>query len=113
MVRRITQFNASSWLAVTAYAVGAAAIFFNTFWAAPIFSNLDDSYPLPIRAVMFLGPFGWLAVAFLAALATLTVPSTSCRLISAILFLCLALGVMCTVAFTSLDRPTIIAPAHP
>jgi hypothetical protein len=107
-MKRITQLNASFWLALVAYLVGGSALFFITFKVAPFFSNLGDSYPIPIRVVTFVGPFGWLAVAFFGALATLLVRSTIWRLASTITFCCLTIGVICTVMFTSLDCPTSI-----
>ena len=93
MTQRTSQINASFWLSLAAYAVGGVTLFLTTFWVGPFFSNLSELNPGPIRVVMFVGPFGWLAVAFLWALATLRVRSDTWKLLSVILFLCLVIGV--------------------
>ena len=110
MTHRITRLNCSFWLSLVAYAIGGATLFFTTFRAAPFFSGLDGLHPIPIRFVMFIGPFGWLTVALLGALATLPVRSTTWKLTSAIIFLCLVLGVICTLLFTNIETPMMIRP---
>jgi len=112
MPRRI-QMNASFWFAVAAYAICGASLLCATSFAARVFTHLDDSFPIPIRVVVFVGPFGWLALALLGGLATLWVCSTPWRLVSAIVFSLLTLGVLYTVLNTSLDSPSRISESNP
>src|SRR5689334_5182434 len=106
MTPRITRLDSSFWLAPIAYVVGGATLFFTTIRAAPFFSSLDGLRPVTIGFVMFVGPFGWLAVTMLAALASLPVRSPAWKLTSAIVFLCLVLGVICTLLLTNIETPT-------
>src|SRR6266705_4832551 len=105
LLQRI-QINASFWLTLVAYALGGAGIFFTTSMARGTFTNMDDSFPIPIRVVMYVGPFGWLALVLLGALGTLCVHSTLWRLISTIFISVLGIGIMCTVMFTNMERPS-------
>ncbi len=113
-MQRSFQLNRSFWMAAVAYAIAGTCVFLTTSWARPVFTNLDDDFPLPIRVVMSVAPAGWLALALLGALVTLWVPSTHWRLVSAILILLLSIAVMCTVMFTNIERPIHIrASNHP
>src|SRR5689334_9772429 len=94
--------NTSFWLAAVAYAVAATSIFFATSTAAPAFTHLDDCFPVPIRVVMYVRPFGWLALVLTAGVLTLCAPDSWWRVISVILACLLAIGIMCTVVFTSI-----------
>jgi len=105
----MTQLNASFWLAAIAYAVGGSGLFFLTLKTAPIFSNLNDLHPIPIRVVVLVGPYGWLAVSVLGALVTLPVRSTNWKHISTILFLSLVISVLCILMFSNIETPSMIA----
>ncbi len=100
-------------MGAVAYAIAGSCMFLTTLWARPVFTNLDDDFPLPIRVVMFVGPAGWLALALLGAVVTLWAPSTHWRLASAILILLLSIAVMCTVMFTNIERPIHIKASNP
>src|SRR5213075_902227 len=105
MQRRL---NTSFWLVAVAYAVAAAGIFFAASAAAPSFTNMDDSSPIPIRVVMHVGRFGWLALVAIAGAATLCTGDSRWRAVSVILICLLALAVRCTVMFTNIERPSRI-----
>lgn len=107
------QRNASFWFAAAAYAICGTSLFFATSIGARVFTHMDDSFPIPIRVVMFIGPLGWLSLALLAAVATLCARSTLWRLVSTIVFSLLTVGVLCTVLFTSIDRPSRISASNP
>jgi len=109
MVTRSPQLNTWFWLPVIAFAMGGTGLVYFTFITAPMFSGFHDSLPLAIRVVMFVGPYGWLAVALLGALVTLQVPSTTWKFISTMLFLSLVIGVLCILLFTNVECPTTIA----
>ncbi len=111
MPRRI-HLNPSFWFTVAAYALCGASLFFAASIAARVFTHLDDSFPIPIRVVVNVGPFGWLALALLGALASLWVRSTVCRLVFTIIFSLLTFGVLYTVLNTSLDSPSRISASN-
>jgi hypothetical protein len=111
-MQRPFQLNASFWLAAIAYAVGGTSIFLSTSDAAPSFTNMDDCFPIPIRVVMYVGPFGWVPLVLIGAAATLCVPYPRWRLASTILVCLLAIGIMCTVMFTNIEHPSHISPSN-
>ena len=88
-------------------------MFLTTSWARPVFTTLDGGFPVPIRVVMSVGPFGWLALALLGALVSLWGSSTRWRLVSAILISLLSIAVMCAAMCTSIERPTHFSASNP
>lgn len=111
MPRRI-QPSSSFWFAATAYAVCGVSLFFVTSFGSRVFTNLDGSFPVPIRIVIYLGPIGWMGLAVLGCLATLCMRSTFCRPISSTIFSLVTVGVLCTVLFTSVERPSFISSSN-
>src|ERR1051326_8072145 len=100
--------NTSFWLAAVAYAIAAAGIFFATSTAVPTFTNMDDCLPIPIRVVMCVRPFGWLTLVLTGGVLTLCASDSWWRVVSVILVCLLALGIICTIMFTSIEHPTHI-----
>src|SRR5258706_7786339 len=94
--------NTSFWLAAVAYAVAATSIFFATSAAAPIFTSMDDRFPIPIRVVVYVGRLGWFALVLIGAVATLCAPDSWWRAVSLIIICLLALRIMWTVIFTNI-----------
>jgi hypothetical protein len=111
MPRRI-QLNTSFWFTVVAYAICGASLFIAGSFAARVFTKLDDTFPIPIRVVVYVGPFGWSALALLGAVGTLWVRSTHWRLFSAIIFSLLTFAVLFTVLNTNLDTPSRISASN-
>ena len=111
-MRRRIQLNPSFWFTVIAYAICGASLFIAASSAPRVFTKLDDSFPIPIRVVVYVGPFGWSALALLGAVGTLWVRSTPWRLFSTIIFSLLTFGVLFTVLNTSLDTPSRISASN-
>jgi hypothetical protein len=101
--------NALSWKAIVAYVVCGIGLFYTTSNVAGMFANMDGSFPIPIRVVVFVGPFGWLAFALLSALVTLRCNSIRWTFALVTVFALVSIGVSCTLLFTNFERPTIIA----